>query len=479
MKDKTKKLVLLVVDGLGISTSRQNNAVSLGSIENLDILWNKYPHSCLLSPVKTESTDKAKIFEALDGYQQISFGRSLKSESLVPSLLHDDQLLNILNKTREKNSAVHLIFVLSKDDLQSSLNHLIDTIKVSQRNQIFFLYIHLVIDNSFVDTDDLLAHLKVVEDTIESLGLGIIASIVGEGYLGTFAGSKESLKGYFDRSTTFCISAEQAIKSFKKGALFSLPHFILKDRKIGIISNFDLILFSNHNNTFLSGFISDLSTCEKRPRYVVIGSLTETGIQNVIPICDQPAKLTENLAELEVLTRLILPDQASHLRRFWLGQKDKSELRYYNQQNNSSYSKYFGAELDDFFQSDCSFLIIHFTDLFDGCQKSGFSGCANAGLLVNLLIRDIFEKIVKHKANFYLTSPFGMAENISHSSQMAQFGYPIIPTSSALPFIMIEDVKNLSKSKVNSLLLEIASSKNNLCEVNKNIMNHFRIVGDQ
>ncbi len=77
-------------------------------------------------------------------------------------------------------------------------------------------------------------------------------------------------------------------------------------------------------------------------------------------------------------------------------------------------------------------------------------------------------------ASFYITSGYGMAENLTHSKEMSKFGFQYIPTVSSIPLVMIDNVKNKALNP-SSLVQEIATSKYTLDSVHKYIIKHFQI----
>ncbi|MFA6963658.1 MAG: hypothetical protein WC227_02995 [Patescibacteria group bacterium] len=475
MPKKIRKLVTLLIDGFGVSTSSQNNAVAIETIPNFQFLWDHYPRKCLVSAIRPDSTEKAKCFDTENSYLEISLGYNPRTErKALPDLSRSTQLQNIINIVRDHRSALHLFFVLSNDDSQSSLKQLLDLIKISQGSQVFFLYIHILIDNSFKSPSDLLIHFEKLEAKIKSTGLGEIVSIVGELYLSSTAGNKKSINGYLDRNTDLFISGEQAIKSLAKGDLANFPHCTLKTTSSGGISDFDAVVFANHNNLLLTNFISFLSRSPRKPRFVSLASLADTGIVGVLPIYNTPEHLMARLSKAQIKSRLILPDNSQESRRYWLNETDNVAPRYYPSDNPAAIQDFLSSELDDFFHSDTSFLLIQYSDLIQKCQSAGFSGCANSAQLVNLVIRMVFEKVMNSDSSFYIASPYGMAENLTRSKEMAGFGFNYLPTPSNTPLLLIEDVRSTVKSK-NSLLQEIATSRDGLQSIHKTILKHFQI----
>src|SRR5512133_797458 len=44
---RPRPVVLVVLDGWGLNSSRENNAVALANTPNMDRLWEEYPHTAL------------------------------------------------------------------------------------------------------------------------------------------------------------------------------------------------------------------------------------------------------------------------------------------------------------------------------------------------------------------------------------------------------------------------------------------------
>ncbi len=373
MAPEARKLVLFLIDGFGISSSSQNNSIPFESAANLQFLWNHYRHLCLSTPIKTSMPDKARCFETENCYLSMSLGHNPGSARLnLPEFTKNPQLQKMVSEVRDHRSALHIFFVLSRDAYQSSSKQLVELLQYCQRNQIFFLYLHIVIDDSFKNQPDLLLHFSQLESKISSTGLGEIVSIVGEQFLTSEQGLREGVEGYFQRNTSHFVSAEQAIKTSKITEASRMPHCTLKSPEKGAISNFDTIIFANHNNLLLTNFISRLNISPRKPRFTSLSSFTDTGIDQVKPIFSSPEHMIEKLNRHSIASRIILPSAHQEYQRFWINRGTDAEQRFYPDGDANLHQKFFEKELKDFLHSDSKFLLIQYSDLIKECQNTGF-----------------------------------------------------------------------------------------------------------
>lgn len=261
-------IVLTIIENLGLSSSFTGNAVASANPANFYSIWERNPHT-VLHPNKinhtgfyeNEEVDLARLFAGRDILSDKNYLDQLVSNNQVK----DNKILNRLFKdVNDRNSALHLIGNLSgEEDKYSDIKHLLSLIETIKTKNIFRVYLHLIVD------DNLAGNQEIIDSFISKINRTKtceIASIIGKKYLDD---SSNDAKGFNKAINTIifgqgdrALSPEQAL-SFRGVSEISAkkPTSILfRNRFACKLSNFDAIIFFNHNNKSFTKLIITLAT---------------------------------------------------------------------------------------------------------------------------------------------------------------------------------------------------------------------------
>ncbi len=182
-------VVLIIMDGWGLSDSRDGNAVYLAETPNLDRLYGKFPFTRLASSGEAVGLPEGQMGNSETGHLNIGAGRIVYQEMVRISksiqegnFFGNEVLLSAIGKVRENGSALHLMGLLSDGGVHSHNEHLYALLRMARRAGLQDVYIHAVLDGRDVPPSSAAAYLEEVEDVIRELGLGKVATISGRYY---------------------------------------------------------------------------------------------------------------------------------------------------------------------------------------------------------------------------------------------------------------------------------------------------------
>ena len=184
-----KKIILCIMDGIGITKEKKYNAVYNAKTPTLDILWDKYP-TCLLEASGTSvGLPKGQMGNSEVGHTNIGAGRIVyQSLELINSKIRDKsfydnkEFINVIKHVKENNSKLHLIGLLSDGGVHSHINHLFSLLELAKKEQVNKVYIHIFTDGRDVSPTSGIKYIEALEKKIKNLGIGKIASISGRYY---------------------------------------------------------------------------------------------------------------------------------------------------------------------------------------------------------------------------------------------------------------------------------------------------------
>lgn len=213
-----KKILLCIMDGVGLTKEKKYNAVYNAKTPVLDKLWDKYPN-CLLEASSTYvGLPKGQMGNSEVGHMNIGAGRIVyQSLELINSKIKDKsfydniELLNVINHVKENNSKLHLIGLLSDGGVHSHINHLFALLDLCKKEKVSDVYIHIFTDGRDVSPTSGIKYIESLEKKIKSIGLGKIASISGRYYGMDRDNRFDRVKKSYDVMTT-----EGVVKEVKK-----------------------------------------------------------------------------------------------------------------------------------------------------------------------------------------------------------------------------------------------------------------------
>ena len=184
-----KKVILCIMDGIGIRKEDHGNAVRVANTKNLDMLIEKYPRSLLEASGNYVGLPKGQMGNSEVGHTNIGAGRivyqplELITNMIKTKKLYDNENINeVINHVKENNSKLHLLGLLSDGGVHSHINHLFGILDMCKERKMKDVYIHVFTDGRDTLPNSGINYLKQLQKKLDKLGFGKIASISGRYY---------------------------------------------------------------------------------------------------------------------------------------------------------------------------------------------------------------------------------------------------------------------------------------------------------
>ena len=185
----TKPIVLTILDGYGLREETHGNAVKLANNEIFNLLWDNYPHTELEASGQLVGLPKGQMGNSEVGHMNIGAGRIVYQPlELINKSIEDkdffqnEELLKVISHVKENNSKLHLMGLISDGGVHSHIDHLIALLDMCKEQNVENLYLHLFTDGRDVLPQSAYTYIKQVEDKLQELGIGSIATIGGRYY---------------------------------------------------------------------------------------------------------------------------------------------------------------------------------------------------------------------------------------------------------------------------------------------------------
>ena len=184
-----KKILLCIMDGIGLSKEKKYNAVYNAKTPVLDYLWDHYPSATLIASGESVGLPKGQMGNSEVGHTNIGAGRVVyQSLELINSKIRDksfynnSEILKVINHVKDNNSKLHLIGLLSDGGVHSHINHLFALLDLCKKENVKNVYVHIFTDGRDVSPTSGIKYIEALEKKLKTIGIGSIASIGGRYY---------------------------------------------------------------------------------------------------------------------------------------------------------------------------------------------------------------------------------------------------------------------------------------------------------
>jgi len=263
-----RPVLLVVMDGIGISSEARGNAVTAANTPVLDKLRAEYPNTIIKAhgvavglPSDDDMGNSEVGHNALGCGQIYSQGAKLVNASIETGKMYTSETwTKVIGNCKENNSSLHFIGLLSDGNVHSNIAHLKVMLTKAKEEGVKKARVHILLDGRDVDATSALVYVEDLEKHLADLN--------GNGFDGRIASGGGRMKVTMDRYEAdwdmvelgwkthvlgqgrMFESAEQAIKTYREesGVIDQdLPAFVIEEngQPVGKIVDHDSIIFFN------------------------------------------------------------------------------------------------------------------------------------------------------------------------------------------------------------------------------------------
>ena len=184
----SKKSALIILDGWGIGNQDNTDGVYKANTPNFDQYLSQYPNAALKTFGENVGLPKGQMGNSEVGHLNIGAGRIVYQDLLkIDNAIKDktfyknQQLLSLINHANQNNKRIHLLGLVSKGGVHSSLNHLIALCELFKNEVNSSVFIHGVTDGRDCNPKSGLQAFKELDSYIYKSNIQI-ATIIGRYY---------------------------------------------------------------------------------------------------------------------------------------------------------------------------------------------------------------------------------------------------------------------------------------------------------
>lgn len=254
-----KKVILMILDGWGIAPDKKVSAVDHASTPFIDSLYQKYPHTTLLTDGLNVGLPEGQMGNSEVGHMNLGAGRIVYQDLTKINLavqnktLKDEKVLKeAFQFAKENKKKVHFLGLLSDGGVHSHIDHLKGLIDAASASGLQDIFVHAFTDGRDVDPKSGAGFVSDLQNHLKKSG-GKLASVIGRYYAMDRDKRWERVKLAYDllvlgKGAHTEKPAEAIKKSYEEGITdeFIKPIAITEnDQPVAVIAPEDVVIFFN------------------------------------------------------------------------------------------------------------------------------------------------------------------------------------------------------------------------------------------
>lgn len=257
---KQLPVVLMILDGWGISDYTEGNAIAQSNTENMDRLLAQCGHSQLFCSGEYVGLPEGQQGNSEVGHLNLGAGRVVYQEltrinkAVREHTLQDNAAFQqVMEHCLQQNKALHLMGLVSPGGVHSHSSHLYGLLEMAAAKGLTEVYVHCFLDGRDVGPATGLGFVQELEDRLQQIGIGRIATVSGRYYAMDRDNRWERVEKAYRAMTygageTAASAVEAVQQSYEKGETdeFVLPTVVQADGKpVATIGRGDGVIFFN------------------------------------------------------------------------------------------------------------------------------------------------------------------------------------------------------------------------------------------
>ncbi len=255
-----KPVVLMILDGYGLNSRTDGNAVAQAKTPVMDRLMAEYPFVKGNASGMAVGLPDGQMGNSEVGHLNMGAGRivyqeltRITKEIQDGTFFENPALLDAVNNCKKNGSALHMFGLLSDGGVHSHNTHLYGVLELAKRNGLDKVYVHCFLDGRDTPPASGKGYAEQLEAEMKKIGVGRIASVMGRYYAMDRDNNYDRVKLAYDALTKGeGLKADggpagiQASYDREETDEFVKPTVVEQDgRPVGIIQDKDSVIFFN------------------------------------------------------------------------------------------------------------------------------------------------------------------------------------------------------------------------------------------
>lgn len=184
-----KPVVLMVLDGYGLSDKTEGNAIAMADTPVMDKLMKEYPFVKGNASGSYVGLPDGQMGNSEVGHMNIGAGRIIYQDlTRITKAIADgdffknEELLAAMENCKKNNSDLHLFGLLSSGGVHSHISHVYGLLEMAKKNGVSNVYVHAFLDGRDTPPASGKDFVAQLEEKMAEIGVGKVASLAGRYY---------------------------------------------------------------------------------------------------------------------------------------------------------------------------------------------------------------------------------------------------------------------------------------------------------
>lgn len=171
----SSKVLLVILDGFGISENSPKNAIKAAKTENLDYLFSHYPFTTIEASGEEVGLPKGVMGNSEVGHMNLGAGRPVRqdlvriNESIKNKEMEKlERFQELINTAKNKSKRIHLMGLLSDGGVHSHIDHLKEIMTLLGKHPDLEIFFHAFMDGRDTNPDSGEKYLKEIQEFNQS-----------------------------------------------------------------------------------------------------------------------------------------------------------------------------------------------------------------------------------------------------------------------------------------------------------------------
>jgi 2,3-bisphosphoglycerate-independent phosphoglycerate mutase len=189
VKMSKKPVMLMILDGFGLTDKVEGNAVKAAYKPNFDKIYKSYPHTRLGASGLNVGLPEGQMGNSEVGHLNIGSGRIIYQELTritkeieEGNFFKNTAFIDAMDKAAKNNSSLHLLGLLSDGGVHSHIYHLKALLKLAKEKGLTKVYLHAFMDGRDTPPSSGIKYMTEIEDYMKEIGCGKVATVAGRYY---------------------------------------------------------------------------------------------------------------------------------------------------------------------------------------------------------------------------------------------------------------------------------------------------------
>ncbi|MDP3999110.1 MAG: 2,3-bisphosphoglycerate-independent phosphoglycerate mutase [bacterium] len=187
---KNNPLILIILDGFGITLNKKGNAVANAKIPNLRDISGHYPGALLQASGAEVGLAWGEMGSSEVGHANLGAGTVVPQNlPKINTAIKDKNFFNFpvwkkaVEHAQANNSALHIMGLLSNGGVHAHIDHLLAILNIIKNlGYAGKLYLHVFTDGQDTAPKVAIKFIEPLEAELKKLGIGKIATVIGRYY---------------------------------------------------------------------------------------------------------------------------------------------------------------------------------------------------------------------------------------------------------------------------------------------------------